>query len=59
MYCNGSMQECNKPRIFFVKKVKTHTGLNVEIIGSVEEARLSMRSCSSYIFKNKTIGFDF
>ena len=57
MYCNGSMQECNKPRIF-VKKVKTHTGLNVEIIGSVEEARLSMRSCNLH-FKNKTIGFDF
>ena len=57
MYCNGSMQECNKPRIF-VKKVKTHTGLNVEIIGSVEEARLSMKVVVLY-FKNKTNGFDF
>ena len=44
---------------FFVKKVKTHTGLNVEIIGSVEEARLSMRSCRLYISKIKQLGLIF
>ena len=30
---------------FLLKEVKSHTGLKVEIIGSVEEARLSMKSC--------------
>ena len=35
---------------FFVDQVKNNTGLKVEVIESVEEARLSMKSCG-YIFQ--------
>ena len=44
---------------FFVAEVKKHTGLKVEIIASVEEARLSMKSCSLYISKIKQLGLIF
>ena len=44
---------------FFVKEVKSHTGLNVEIIGSIEEARLSMKSCELYISKINQLGLIF
>ena len=44
---------------FFVEEVKKNTGLNVEIIASTEEARLSMKSCSSYISKIKQLGLIF
>jgi len=44
---------------FFVEEVKKNTGLKVEIIGSVEEARLSMKSCNIYISKIKKLGLIF
>ena len=44
---------------FFVEEVKKNTGLEVEIIGSVEEARLSMKSCSAYISNIKKLGLIF
>ena len=44
---------------FFVDQVKNNTGLKVEIIESVEEARLSMKSCGSYISKIHQPGLIF
>ena len=44
---------------YFVKEVKSQTGLKVEIIESIEEARLSMKSCSTYISKIKKPGLIF
>ena len=44
---------------YFVKEVKSQTGLKVEIIESIEEARLSMKSCSTYISKIKKQGLIF
>jgi len=44
---------------YFVKKVKEKTDLNVEVITSSEEARLSMKSCRKYISKIKNFGMIF
>tara|TARA_Y200000002_G_scaffold64840_3_gene49838 strand:- start:2002 stop:2949 length:948 start_codon:yes stop_codon:yes gene_type:complete len=44
---------------FFIKKVKEKTDLNVEVITSSEEARLSMKSCRKYISKIKSFGIIF
>ncbi len=44
---------------FFLKSVKEKTGLNVEIISSNEEARLSLKSSESYIKDIADDGFIF
>jgi len=44
---------------FFLKKVKEKTGLNVEIISSNEEARLSLQSSEMYVKKINGDGFIF
>ena len=45
---------------FFVKLVKAKTNLDVEIISTFEEAKLSFKSCSTYVkhIKDKGIIFD-
>ncbi len=45
---------------FFIDTVHKGTGINVEIISSNEEARLSLKSCSSYMnkFDNDGLIFD-
>ncbi len=44
---------------FFIKKVKNETGINVEVISSHEEARLSLTSCKKYLKKIKERGIIF
>ncbi len=44
---------------FFVKKVKDQTGINVEIISTNEEAKLSLKSCDKYLTKMQNRGIIF
>ena len=44
---------------FFTKHVKLNTGIDVEIISSEEEARLSLKSCEIYLKKIEDYGFIF
>ncbi len=44
---------------FFVRKVRDETGIDIEIISSYEEAKLSLKSCDRYIDKMRKKGFIF
>ena len=44
---------------FFINKVKAETGIDVEIISSFEEAKLSLKSCQKYVYGMNKRGYIF
>lgn len=44
---------------FFVSKVKAETGIDIEIISSFEEAKLSLKSCQKYVYNMNKKGYIF
>ena len=44
---------------FFVEKVRSKTGINVEVISTQEEAKLSLKSCEKYLKKINNHGVIF
>ena len=44
---------------FFINKVKAETGIDIEIISSFEEAKLSLKSCQKYVYNMNKRGYIF